>query len=214
MSGSTPQTKAASEQSTYAAQLSQNLSALTTPQIQKLIGEGGDITKLLDSTGNGQLKSSADEKAYNDSAVMLDTAYGQARHSTNEAISYNALRSGEGRRSSGLTDSAMGRAAITLDRDRNAALEKLKFNSASSSMANYNNLLQIFGQGTNTALGIGSGAMGNANAAIGGLSNTSQASGIWGGAASGAALGTAISPGWGTAIGAVGGGIIGALGSP
>jgi hypothetical protein len=83
--------------------------------------------------------------------------------------------------------------------------------SAQSSMSDYNQILSLLGQGTNQALGLGQGFAGNANSAIGGMSQNSQFGSVLGGAASGAALGSTIYPGWGTVIGGVVGGVAGGL---
>ena len=237
MSSTSPQAAAASSNSQWQAQLAQMLSGVTLPELQKIIGsdtwtparpesilpngrvipateghwnrgDGGGLMGMLANTDpNGQMQQDAKVKA--DAVGQLNQGYNQAQTGTKEAISYGALRSGEGRRSPGATSSALGMAATGLERDRTAALRNLEFASAQSSLSDYNKVLQLLGQGANTSLGLAQGFSGAQGAAIGGLSGNSQAGNVMGGAASGAALGTSIYPGWGTAIGAVVGGIYG-----
>lgn len=212
MSGSSDQEKAAGEQSALTASLSRQLSNIATPELERLIGDKGLLTDILKSTSGGQVKSSLDQKVYDDSLKSLNDSFATAKTGTNESIRYGALRSGEDRRGAGVVPSAMGAAALTLDRDRTTALNRLKFESDSQSMTNYNNLLKIFGQGVNTTLSLGQGASGVAGGAIPMLSQNSQFGSALGGAASGAALGSTVLPGWGTVIGGVAGGVIGAVG--
>lgn len=212
MSSTSPQAAAAGDTAAWQAQLSQMLSGITMPELQKLMESGG-LSGMLGSVGaNGQM--GADAAIKSSATSQLNQGYDQAKTGSREAISYGALRSGEGRSSPGAVSSAITSAATSLDRDRTSALRNLDFQSASSSMTDYNKVLQMLGQGTNTALGLAQGFSGASGAAIGGLSGMSQAGGIIGGAATGAGIGTAINPGWGTAIGAVAGGIYGAVSNP
>jgi hypothetical protein len=104
-------------------------------------------------------------------------------------------------------------AATSLDRDRQSALKNLDFQSASSSRSDFNQVLQLLGQGTKTGLGLAQGFSGASGAAIGGLSNQSQFGGALGGAASGAGLGFTVGNVPGAVIGGVLGGVGGYLGA-
>jgi hypothetical protein len=208
------QAKASGEEQQFQAQLSKNLSALTTPQLRQMIGPGGIITNALGSTANGTLRSSMDQKVYDESKASLDSAYGQAAFGNRESTNYAALRGGEGRLSSAVPGAAIGQAATALERDRQSALANLKFSSAASSMTNYNQLLGLFGQGVNQSLNLAQGFSGAAHAAIGGLSNQSQFGNTLGGASAGAGLGATIGsviPGVGTVVGGAVGGLAGGI---
>ena len=143
---------------------------------------------------------------------QLNQSYDQAQMGSREAIQYGGLRSGLGRTSPGAVGSAITSAATSLDRDRESALRNLNFMSAQSSMQDYNQVLQLLGQGTQTSLGLAGGFSGASSAALGGLTNQSQFGSILGGAATGASLGSVGGLGWGTVIGGVAGGVAGAVG--
>lgn len=216
MSGESAQSKAANQQTALQASLQSRLAGVAIPGLESMIGGGGTLTGLLNSTNGGQTLSSLDEAAYRSALGTLSSGYGQAKNTTGEAINYGALRGGESRLSGtgGPVSSALSGAATMLDRDRFVAEQNLSFASKSAGMSNYNKILNLFGQGTQTALGLGAGNANAAMNAMGGMSTQSQAGSVLGGAATGAALGSAVMPGWGTAIGAVGGGIIGAFTAP
>lgn len=209
MSGDSAQAKAAGDQAQWQAALSQRLSGIALPELGKLTGS---LTGMLSS--GDQTGMLSPDKAVRDQAMQqLNQGYGQAQFGAGEQINYNALRSGEGRMSPGAVGSALGNSATMLQRDQAAAMRNLQFQSAQSSMGDYNQILQMLGQGSQSALGLAGGFSGAAGQAIGGLSNSSQFGSTLGGAASGAALGSTILPGWGTVIGGVVGGAAGYLGS-
>jgi hypothetical protein len=206
MSGS-PQSEAAGAASANQAQLSKQLSGVALPALSQNLGT---LSGMLGSrTETGQL--GIDANVRNQAIQQLNSGYQQAGQGQAEAINYGAMRSGEGRLGPGVVSSAIGSAATGLERDRQQALRNLEFMSAQSSMSDYNQILSLLGQGTNQALGLGQGFAGNANSAIGGMSQNSQFGSVLGGAASGAALGSTIYPGWGTVIGGVVGGVAGGL---
>jgi hypothetical protein len=213
MTGVSDQTLAARKQATTQAQLQSNLSAIALPGLKSMIGPGGTLSNLLASTNNGQNLSSLDQKAMDTVLGQVKTGYGQAGFGTKEAISYGGLRSGEGRLSGtgGPQSSALSSAAMMLDRDRFMAEQNIKYASDAAGMTNFNKILNLFGQGTQTALGLGAGNANAATSAIAGMSTNTQTGSILGGASAGAAAGSAILPGWGTVIGAVGGGLVGGL---
>ncbi len=173
----------------------------------------GMITGLLESTKGGTVRSSLDEANYQAALSQLNKGYGQAAFGNKEAINYGALRSGEGRLSGAVPQSAIASSATALERDRQTAINNLNFQSASASMSDYNQLLSLMGQGVNASLGLAQGFSGASGAAIGGLSNTSQFGSTLGGATSGAALGSQVNVPWGTIVGGVVGGAAGYLGS-
>lgn len=173
----------------------------------------GTLSSLLASTQGGTQKSTLDQAAYQSALGTLNRAYGQQGRTSAEALGYQGLRTGEARRSPGAMTSAIGQAATALDRDRMSALRNLEFTSAQSSMADYNKLLQLMGQGTQTALGLAGGFGATSTSALSGLSQTSPGAGALGGALSGAAAGSAINFPYGTIAGAVIGGVGGYLGS-
>ena len=174
MSTTSPQAAAAGEQAAYQAQLSQELSQIALPELKKMIGQGGMVSSQLASTQGGAVKSSMDSGAYNSALGQLNQGYGQAAFGNREAINYGALRSNE--RSGNVMGSALGSAATSLERDRQAALSNLQFQSASSSLTDYNQLLNLMGQGSRTALGLGGQAGQIATGAVGGLSDQSDLS--------------------------------------
>jgi len=212
MSTTSPQSAAAGEQAQWQAGLAASLSNLTMPELQRLMGKTGLAGMLGSVDIEGRL---APDAAIRQSALsQLNESYGQAGMGQREAINYAGLRSGEGRRSPGALSGSLQSAATGLDRDRQSALRNLEFQSAQSSLGDYNRVLQLLGQGSNTALGLAGGFSGAAGSAIGGLSNQTQAGGIIGGAASGAGLGATVGGPWGALIGGVAGGVLGGVTSP
>lgn len=209
MSTTSPQAGAAGQQAEWQASLAKMLSGYTMPEIQKLTGQLQGMLGSADASGR-----LAPDAAIRTSAMnQLNQAYGQAQMGSREAIQYGALRSSEGRLSPGATGSAITSAATSLDRDRASAMRNLEFMSAQSSMADYNKVLGLLGQGTQQALGLAGGFSGAAGSAIGGMSNQSQFGSILGGAATGASLGSYGGP-WGALIGGVAGGVLGGVTSP
>jgi hypothetical protein len=207
MSGDSAQAKAAGEQAAWQSSLSSQLSGIALPELQKLTG---NLTGMLSSRDASGMMAQ-DRTVRDQAAQQLNQSYGQARMGTQEQIGYNALRSGEGRSSPGAVQSALGSSATMLAQDQSAALRNLQFQSAQSSMADYNQVLSLLGQGSQSALGLAGGFSGAAGQAIGGLSNQSQTGSALGGAASGAALGATLGP-WGALVGGVVGGAAGYFG--
>ena len=209
MSSTSPQAGAAADQAQWQSQLARMLSNVAAPELTQLMGSQGLGGMLAGRDASGRLPQDA---ALRTTAMsQLNQGYDQAKIGSREAISYGGLRSGEGRLSPGATGSAITSAATSLDRDRQSALRNLEFQSASSSMADYNQVLQLLGQGTKTSLGLAQGFSGAAGGAIGGMSNQSQLGGILGGASSGAALGANFGI-YGALAGGVIGGAAGGLG--
>ena len=212
MSTTSPQAKAADQNAQWQAALAKQLSGVTIPELQSLLGPSGSITQMLGNlNANGQLpQDAANLKSATDE---LNRGYGQAGFGNQEFTNYAALRMGEGRRSPGAVNSMMQGAATSLERDRQQALANLNFMSANASMTDYNKLLGLMGQGVQTSLGLAQGFSGASNSAIGGLSNQTQMGGFLGGAASGAAAGSMINVPYGTIVGGVVGGVGGLLSS-
>jgi hypothetical protein len=174
---------------------------------------GGGLAGMLEGRdASGRLPQDAANLAQ--AKGQLNQGYDQALSGNREAINYGAMRSGEGRLSPGAVTGAIGMAATGLERDRQSALRNLEFMSAQSSLADYNQVLSLLGQGANASLGLAQGFSGASGAAIGGLSDQTQAGSIIGGAATGAGIGTTIYPGWGTVVGGLVGAGVGAFTSP
>jgi len=211
MSTQSSQAKEAGETSAWQAALASKLSAISMPEFQALLGPNGMISGMFsgrDSSGRLGL----DASALRTSTDQLNRSYGQAGFGNDEYIRYNAVRSGEGNRSLSPANSMMQGAATSLERDRQSALANLNFMSAQSSMSDYNKLLGLMGQGVQGSLGLAQGYTNAANAAIGGLSQSTEMGGFLGGASAGASLGSVAGP-YGALIGGVIGGVGGYLGS-
>lgn len=210
MSTQSAQSQAAGEQAQWQAELSRQLAGVSLPELQSL------TQRLTTTLGSGSSNAagmlSPDAGVLSSATNQLNAGYNQAGFGSREAIGYGALRGGESRLSPGAVNSSVMGAATSLDRDRASALQNLNFQSAQSSLGDYNQVLSLLGQGSQTALGLAGGFGGAANAAIGGLSSQSQFGSTLGGAASGAAMGSTIAPGWGTLIGGVVGAGAGYLG--
>ena len=216
MSTTSPQQQAAGQTAEWQANLAQQLSGLTVPELSQILGgyTYGSYGAAIEGTLPGMLKSrdasgkmAVDRENYQKSLDQLRTGYGQAKTANREAITYGALRSGEGRRSPGAVSSAITSSALGLDRDMAQAKRNLEFQSAMASQADYNKVLQLMGQGSNTALGLASGFAGTSAAALQGMSQQSQAGSALGGAAAGASIGGSVGGGYGALAGAVVGGI-------
>ncbi len=174
----------------------------------------GSLSSLLASTQGGSVPSMLDQTAYQSALGQLNRGYAQQGRGITEYGGYQGLRTGEGRRSPGAMTSAIGQAATALERDRQQALANLQFTSAQTSMADYNKLLQLMGQGTQTALGLAGGFSATSSAALGGLSQVSPGQTAMGGFGAGAALGAGIGsvvPGVGTVLGGAIGGVLGGV---
>lgn len=209
MSTTSPQAEAGGKQALWQASLAERLSNMTAPELKAITGQ---LSGMLSSTdGTGRL--AADSEILSQSKAQLNQGYDQALTGSREAINYGALRAGEGRLSPGAVSGSIASAATGLERDRQSALRNLEFMSAQSSLADYNQVLSLLGQGANASLGLAQGFSGASGAAIGGLSNQTQAGGIIGGAASGASAGSIAGP-WGALIGGVVGGVAGGLTAP
>lgn len=203
MSTSSPQADAAAQNAVWQAGLAQQLANVATPELKQLIG-----TLQGDIKGAGASGLLGMDRQVKDSALaQLNQGYGQAQFGSREAIGYGGLRTGEGRLSPGALSSGVMSAATGLERDRQAALRNLNFQSAQTSLQDYNQVLSLLGQGTQTSLGLAQGFSGASNAAIGGLSSASPFGSALGGAASGASLGSVA--GW---PGAIVGGVVGGVG--
>lgn len=192
-----------------------NIVTPATPEKGHWVTTEGKIGSLLSGTQGGSQKSALDQQAFQSALTQLNAAYGQQQGVSREALSYQGLRTGESRRSPSAMGSAIGQAATSLDRDRTMALRNLEFTSAQTSMADYNKLLQLMGQGTQTALGLAGGFGATSSAALGGLSNVAPGQTAMAGAASGASIGAAIGApvfGVGAGVGALVGGAIGGVG--
>jgi hypothetical protein len=205
MSTESPQQAAASSASRQQSDLTAQYANLAYPQLQSILGA---ITSQL---GNGGMPTGIADvfsKARNEANQGFDTSI----KSNEGLIRQQALQSG-GVYSTGQINDTMGKMALQLNDARGTAMQNLRFQEAQAGMQQYNSLMNMLGQGSNTAMGLGNQFTGLQMGAIGGMNNQSQFGSALGGAATGAALGSQVSPGWGTLIGGVGGGIAGYLGS-
>jgi hypothetical protein len=209
MSTTSPQSAAADAQQQWQASLSKRLSGIAQPELASITDQLSGMLSL-DATG----RMAGDAGVLSSATNQLNASYDQAQNTNREQIGYGALRAGESRLSPMGLSSAIGSSGTALERDRQSAMRNLQFMSAQSSLSDYNQVLQLLGQGTQASLGLAQGFGGAAGSAIQGLSGQTQMGGILGGAASGAALGSTVYPGWGTLIGGVVGGVAGGLSSP
>lgn len=209
MSTKSPQEKAAEENASLQAALSQQLSGIALPELRSITGQ---LTGALD-TRDPSGKLAMDAQNYNAARGVLGQSYGQAKNTSRESIAYNALRSGEATRSPNAVSSAITSSAAGLDRDMASALRRLEFQSAQTGMKDYNQILQLLGQDVSTGLNLGGGFSGAANSAIGMMSNQSPFGSTLGGASAGAGLGASVGGPWGALIGGVAGGAAGYFGS-
>lgn len=206
MSSESPQEQAAGENQTWQASLARQLASRALPELGGLMGPQGLSGMLAGRDASGMMAMDRDNLA--SSLAQLRQGYGQAQNVGRESLAYQGLRSGVGRTNPGAVSSAITSAATGLARDQAAAERNLQFMSAQSSMGDFNKVLALMGQGSQTALSL-SGGMGRAaTSAIGGLSTQTQMGNTIGGASTGASLGSMAGP-WGALIGAVAGGAAG-----
>lgn len=205
MSTESPAQAASADVARTNANLAQQLNSTSFPELSQMLGL---IRRELGSGGEPASISGA----YGAARKQLDSSYDDALGNTKGLLNQQALQSGE-RFLPGQVNGVYGQYAQGLEQDRAQAQRRLQFGEANAGLSQYNQLLNMLGQGSGAALNLGRGYSGNQAAAIGGLSQSSQFGSALGGAASGAAIGTSIYPGWGTAIGGVVGGAAGLLGS-
>jgi hypothetical protein len=138
----------------------------------------------------------------------MNKQYDQALTTSSGLIKQRATQSG-GLFSTEQLGDATRTAAIGLEQDRAQAERQLSMQEASAGLGQFNQLMNLLGQGGRTALGMGQGGLGLQLGSIQGLSNTSQMGGAIAGASTGASLGSMGGLGWGTAIGGALGGLYG-----
>jgi len=177
MSTTSPQVKAAGENAAWQNSIANRGWNMAQPQLQSLLGGGafgqpGMIQSMLGSQ-NAMGMMAPDSANLAAATNQLNQGYQQAGFGQQQTIGYGGLRSGEGRMSPGAMNASLGSAASTLERQRQGALANLNFMSAQASMSDYNKLLGLMGQGTQTAMGFGGGFSGLSNQAIAGLDPTS-----------------------------------------
>jgi hypothetical protein len=206
MSTTSAQSAAADEQQLWQAALAKRLSNIAQPELASITNQLSEMLNL-DATG----RTAGDAANLGAATNQLNASYDQAQTANREQIGYGALRAGESRLSPMGLSSAIGSSGTALERDRQSAMRNLQFMSAQSSLSDYNQVLQLLGQGTQASLGLAQGFSGAAGSAIGGLSPNSQFGSILGGAASGASLGS-VAGGWGALAGGIIGGAAGAFG--
>jgi hypothetical protein len=207
MSTTSPREQAAANAQASAAGYQQQLTNIAFPELQSILSQ---VNSTL-SGGFGQEPANV-KAAFAPIWGQMEGDYDQAKAGTSATISQRAKQSGNMFTTNQITD-ATTLAGIGLERDRAKSERLLQFQEASAGLDQYNNLLNILGAGSRSALGMGGAGLGLQVGAASGLSGTSQGAGAMGGAASGASMGTMIAPGWGTLIGGVLGGAAGYFGS-
>ena len=205
MSQSSPRSEAAAQTQFTAASLQKQLTDISYPEIQSLLKS---VTSDL-GTGFNTVPASV-SKAFAPAFSELNTTIDSAEGQMSGVLGQKAKQSGAVLGPNQLTD-ATSLAVRGLEQNRAAGMRSLKFQEATAGLEQYNSLLSLLGQGSGTAIGMGSGALGLATGATAGMSGESQFGSAMGGAATGASIGSYISPGWGTVIGGVAGGLYGAM---
>lgn len=207
MSTPSPREAAATDLATTQSQLSSTFARIGLPEIQSM------FTRIGGQTAGG----------FGSEIPMIDDAFSQIRTGMNQdftaagiasgaSIRQRAKQSGMPFSSEQLSDATM-EAGNRLNLQKDQAIAQLNFSQASANLGEFNQMMQMLGAGTGTALQMGGTAGSQANQAASMMSDSSQMGSVLGGAAQGASFGSMISPGWGTLIGAVVGGAGGYFGS-
>lgn len=206
MSTESPAQAASADLARTNAGLAQNLSGVALPELSQMMA----VVRRELGSAPGQ-EPAGIKQAYAGARTQLNEGYNNARTDTLGLLQQQALQSGQ-RFLPGQVNAIYGSAMTNLEQDRSAALKRLQYGEAQAGLSEYNQLLNLMGVGTGTALNLGKGFAGQQASAIGGLSQSSQFGSALGGAASGASLGSAFG-GWGALAGGVLGGAYGALAS-
>jgi hypothetical protein len=173
------------------------LSNVALPQLSSILGQ---VTADLNPS---QISPSV-QNAFNTARTGVNADYATAGRGQTAYINQSAAQSG-GIWSTNQIQDQQVLAAQNLDQQRQGALQNLDFQESAAGMQQFNSLLQLLGQGSGTALGLG-GGFGSAQAgAIGGMSNQSPGQGALSGGLAGAGTGAAFGP-----YGALIGGVLGA----
>lgn len=205
MSTESPAQAASADVARVQAQLSSQLGLQSLPELRSILGM---VKQELGSGGMPQQASDVFDRARGD----VNRGYAQAGTNMQGLLQQQAQQSGQ-RFLGGQVQAASQGYGIGLEQDHAQALRSLQMQQSQAGLGQYNQLLNLLGQGSGAALNLGRGFSGNQIGAIGGMSQGSQAGGALSGAAGGASIGTSIYPGWGTAVGAVVGGAAGYLSS-
>jgi hypothetical protein len=143
---------------------------------------------------------------------QLNQGYDQAGPDTLGLLKQQALQSGQ-RFLPGQVQGAYSSYLTGLEQDRSQALRRLQFGEQQAGLSQYDQLLNLLGQGAGEGLNLARGYTANQAAAIGGLSQSSQFGSTLGGATAGAGLGASVGGVYGAAAGAIGGGLLGYFGN-
>jgi hypothetical protein len=202
-----PQEKAAGDNAALQAGLSKQFSDVALPEMKSIINQiSGDL-----QLGFGSPLPQVD-KAFAPVRQGVDESYNMAEAGAGALLRQRAKQSGVPVMPDQLTDAEFT-AARSLEADRQGAMRRVDFAQAQANLGQWNQLQNLLSAGISQTLGIGRGAAGLGNQAIGLLSDVSPGGSALGGAAAGAGLGTEISPGWGTLIGGILGAGAGYFGS-
>lgn len=189
------------------SQLSRELANQSYPALQRALQE------IFSDIGNQRAGTDGVSQAYKKALEEMGANYDQTGRSNAELIRQQARQSGMSF-SQDQISSTIGQQQLNLDRDRFVATKGLEFQQGGANLQNFNNLLNMLGQGTNASIGISQGFLQNQMGAASMMSGTSPGEGAIGGAASGAGMGATFGP-WGALIGGVlgaGAGYLGARG--
>lgn len=202
------QQKAAGEASRTNAQLAGELwdtSKGPLSEILNMLGQGvsGGYNEIP-----GQIS-----KQFDKARAETDVGYDSAIKAQRELAGARARTSGQPY-STGELDAAISQGTWALNQSRDSAMRNLKFQEAQAGMGQYNQMLNLLGMGSNTAIGMGQGMSQAQLGAIGQMGGGGGWGGALQGAAGGAATGATIGAGnpYGIAIGAVLGGVGGYFG--
>ena len=197
MSSQSPQELAATKAQQANFDYQGTLSGISLPGIK------ATLESLQRQLGSGGLNQDV-HAAFDSARSELGQGYENATMSAGNLTRQQALQSGEVYQPSQIND-AITLQATQLDQQRVQGMRNLQFQEAQAGLTQYNQLMNLLGQGSGAALNLGQGYSGVQASAIGGMNNQSVLGGTLGGDATGAAAGSAFG-----AYGAIAGGLIGA----
>lgn len=205
MSSTSPREEAATEAARTNFDFQQQLTNTALPGLK------ATLDSLQQQLGGGNMLNQDVHKTFESARGELQRGYETSLGANENLIRQQAMQSGEVYQPSQVSDTISTQARM-MDQQRIAGLRNLQFQEAQAGLGQYNQLMNMLGQGSGAAFNIGKGFSSVQGGAIGGMSNSNPWGSAIGGAAAGAAAGSQIYPGWGTAIGAVAGGALGYFG--
>lgn len=198
MSSESPKEAAATEAARTNLGFQERLSEVALPGLK------ATLESLQRQLGGGGLNQDV-HAAFEGARGQLGRGYENALASGENLTRQQALQSGEVYQPAQLQD-ALTLQATQLDRQRSQGMRNLQFQEAQAGLTQYNQLMNMLGQGSGAAFNLGQGFSGLQAGAIGGMSDSNPWGSALGGAASGASVGSAFGP-WGAVIGGAAGGI-------